>query len=70
MNNKSVYSFLHAADNVTLLASAAKHLRSGMQKWDGRTDRRTDGRTPNSFIDPAPHAMPAVSVIHAGRNAQ
>ena len=29
---------------------------------DGKTDRRTDGRTPDSFIDPALHTAPAVSI--------
>jgi len=28
----------------------------------GQTDRQTDGRTLDRFIDPAPHAMPAVSI--------
>jgi len=26
--------------------------------WDGRTDRQTDGRTQDSFIDPAMRAVP------------
>jgi len=34
------------------------------------TDRQTDGRTPDRYIDPAPHAMRAVSEVllrsHAG----
>ena len=34
--------------------------------WDGETDRRTDRRTPDSFIDPAPRSLHiwAVSIKH------
>jgi len=28
----------------------------------GRTDRQTNGRTPGSFIDPAPHTIRAVPI--------
>ena len=30
-------------------------------EWDKRTDRRTDGRTPDSCIDLVPHTMRVVS---------
>jgi len=30
----------------------------------GQTNGQTDGRTPDSFIDPAPHTMWAVSVTY------
>ena len=33
-----------------------------MGQTDGRVDGRTDGRTTERYIDPAPHAMPAVSI--------
>jgi len=30
---------------------------------DGQRDRRTDGRTPDSCIDPAPHTMRGEGVV-------
>jgi len=31
-------------------------------RWDRQTDGRTDGRTTDSYIDPAPHTMGAASI--------
>jgi len=36
--------------------------RSGVCRPSDGTDGRTDGRTPDRFIDPAPHAVRAASV--------
>ena len=34
------------------------------ERWDGQTDRQTNRRTLDSFIDPAPHTMRSVSISH------
>ena len=34
--------------------------------WDRLTDGQTDGRTPDRFIDPAPHTMRTVSKSESG----
>jgi len=58
-----------SAHKVTLLAYAAarrahssKPHRSGVRRPNNGTDRETDRRTPDSFIDPAPCTMQAVSI--------
>jgi len=56
-----------AIDRCLLPAGPEQQTRRPLQRraaaklWDGRTDgqtdRRSDGRTPDSFIDPAPHTL-------------
>jgi len=41
--------------------------RSGVQRASDGTDRRTDGRTLDRFIHPAPHAMRGLAIIRAAR---
>jgi len=64
-----------AGDRYLLSAqnSAANSLRAAGEWWDRQkyrqtdiqTDRRTDGRTTDSFIDPFPHTLRALTITYA-----
>jgi len=53
----SRYAAPAAVDRYLLAAPMLQHTADA-----DRRDRQTDGRTPNRYIDPAPHTMRAASI--------
>ena len=40
-------------------ALSSKPAVAAVYRWDRQTDGQTDGRTPDHYVDPAPHTMQA-----------
>jgi len=47
--------------DISSLHGAQQQTRRTLLRSNDGTDRRTDGQTPNRFIDPAPHRAVSVS---------
>ena len=54
--------YLHTGDAVHSAENSLAAVAT-VDRWNGQTDRRTDGQTPDRYIHPAPHTMRAAKTL-------